>query len=125
MKRSLIARLPNSVREELNKRLADNAFSSYLELSEWLKSLGYLISKSSIHRYGANHERRIQAIKASTEAATMITNVAPSESTLSLLRRAQFLQMATDGELRLSDVIQPLAIEDLVEAIKQLATRKG
>lgn len=33
-------------------RLISNGFSQYDEISEWLKCLGYDVSKSSVHRFG-------------------------------------------------------------------------
>lgn len=50
-RRSLITNLPKDVRLQLHQRLIDSNFSDYVEHSDWLLSLGYEISKSSINRY--------------------------------------------------------------------------
>ena len=47
---STVDRLPDGVRAELDLRLADTA-NTYSELSDWLKSEGYEISRSAIGRY--------------------------------------------------------------------------
>lgn len=49
---SLIYKLPQPIRKELMDRLVQNGFSEYEKISEWLKELGYDISKSAIHRFG-------------------------------------------------------------------------
>lgn len=50
--RQTIVSLPKDVLDELTIRLVDYSFSGYQELSDWLKSLGFEVSKSAIHRYG-------------------------------------------------------------------------
>lgn len=78
-KRSKIATLPAEVRKYLDRTLIDGNFSGYEALEADLAARGFTIGKSSIHRYGANLERRLQAIKASTEAAVMIMDAAPDD----------------------------------------------
>lgn len=58
--------LPGKVLNELNSRLAESGFGNFVELSAWLKSEGYNISKSSIHRYA---QRLRKAKEAQTETA--------------------------------------------------------
>jgi len=72
MKRSKVEQLPPATRDELNKKLVEKGFANYDVLETWLKGLGISISKSAIHRYGQALERRLQAIKTSTEAAKLI-----------------------------------------------------
>lgn len=55
-KRNAVNLLPEDVRKELIERLINNHFSGYVGLSEWLKSLGHNISKSSLHRFGSEFE---------------------------------------------------------------------
>lgn len=64
-----IAMLPPEVREELDRRLIANGFGSFVALSEWLASLGFEISKSTIGVQSKRLARRIDAVKASTQAA--------------------------------------------------------
>jgi len=69
--------LPEPVRAALDRELAGRAFSGYGELSAWLGSQGYAISRSALHRYGQRVQRRLEAIRASTEAARLIADAAP------------------------------------------------
>lgn len=79
MRRAKISGLPKAVREWLDAALAKN-FGDYKALEEELAKRGFSISKSSIHRYGSNLERRLSAIKASTEAAALIAKTAPDDA---------------------------------------------
>ncbi|HHE3720923.1 DUF3486 family protein [Pasteurella multocida] len=72
-KRSTVKSLPKAVKEWLDAALVESNFSGYRELEAELKARGYDISKSAVHRYGQALERRLAAIKASTEAAKVIT----------------------------------------------------
>lgn len=47
-----VLKLPIHVRSELEQRLAENGYSGYVALEEWLAGLGYVVGKSSLHRYG-------------------------------------------------------------------------
>lgn len=77
--RPAVTQLPDPVRLELEKRLVSGGFAGYEPLSAWLSEQGYELSKSSIHRYGQTLERRLSAIKASTQAAQLIADAAPDE----------------------------------------------
>lgn len=44
--RSTVELLPEDVRHALERRLAESGFSNYSELTDWLKSQGYEISRS-------------------------------------------------------------------------------
>lgn len=78
-RRSMIGGLPAEVRAWLDRTLAAGNFSGYELLELELKQRGYSIGKSSIHRYGQKLERRLAAIKASTEAAAAIAAAAPDD----------------------------------------------
>ncbi|ARO88168.1 DUF3486 domain-containing protein [Nitrosospira lacus] len=78
--RSKVGELPAEVRAWLDRALADNQFGEYEALSVMLEERGFAISKSSLHRYGTKLERRLAAIKASTEAAAAIAAAAPDEA---------------------------------------------
>ena len=76
---SSINTLPKAVKEWLNKALLDGNFSGYMLLEKELKEQGYELSKSAIHRYGQRLEKRMAAIRASTEAARLIQESAADE----------------------------------------------
>jgi hypothetical protein len=79
-KRSKVTQLPDEVRAQLDRELVKRGFSGYDALETWLDKLGISIGKSSIHRYGKNLERRLAAIKSSTEAAKLIAAEAPDDA---------------------------------------------
>ena len=78
--RAKIKQLPGEVRAQLDRELVKRGFAGYEALEKWLAGLGISIGKSSIHRYGANLERKLAAIKASTEAAKLIASEAPDDA---------------------------------------------
>lgn len=79
-KRSKVDTLPAAVKGWLDRALVDGNFAGYDQLAAELKGRGYDIGKSSVHRYGSNLERKLAAIKASTEAARIIAESAPDDA---------------------------------------------
>jgi len=73
-KRSTVKQLPQAVKDWLDAALVDNNFSGYRALPDALKTRGYDISRSAVHRYGQALERRLASVKASTEAAKIISD---------------------------------------------------
>lgn len=60
-RRSSIERLPAQVREEVDRRLIAGGFGDYTGLAAELRKRGYhYISKSGLHRYGQELERKVQ-----------------------------------------------------------------
>ncbi|WP_432719860.1 DUF3486 family protein [Jeongeupia wiesaeckerbachi] len=127
-RQSSIDGLPEDVRRWLERALADSNFSGYQALEEMLHDRGYAISKSAIHRYGQKIERRFAAIKASTEAARMLTEGAAddqdarSEAVIALVQTELFdslinLQDASDEKLTPAERIGLLS-----DAAKNIAT---
>jgi hypothetical protein len=55
--------LPQEIRQELEQRLQDNGFGGYTELSEWLESQGFRISRTTIGRFGKEFKERCKAIR--------------------------------------------------------------
>lgn len=66
---SKIDLLDEETRRELEARIVANGFGGYVALSEWLAEKGYAIGKSTVGGFGQELERRIAAVRASTEAA--------------------------------------------------------
>lgn len=81
-KRAKVGQLPPEVKEWLDTALIGGDFSNYELLEAELSERGYQIGKSSIHRYGQKLERKLAAIKASTDAAAAIAKAAPDDSDL-------------------------------------------
>lgn len=126
MKRSKVAALPAEIRKYLDRVLIDGNFSGYMALEADLAARGFTISKSSIQRYGANLERRIQAIKASTEAAVAIQAAAPDDedlrsgAVLSLIQTEVFEALMQVQESENLDPAQRMKL--LSAAAKNIAT---
>ena len=103
--RSSVELLPEEVRHALERRLAESGFANYSELTDWLKSQGFEISRSAVHRFGQKVERRFASIKASTEAARLIADGAAdegdtrSEALMAMLQTELFDAMVAIGEM--------------------------
>lgn len=119
-RREAVSTLPKEVRAWLDRSLMAGNFSGYELLEAELKGRGYQISKSAIHRYGQKFERRLAAIKASTEAARMLTEGAAddqdarSEAVIALVQTELFevilnLQEAADEEIDAADRVKLLS----------------
>lgn len=74
--------LPKEIRAELDRRIVAGGFAGYVALSEWLAEQGYEIKKSALHEHGKNLRRKLEAIKASTQAAAAIAAAAPDDADL-------------------------------------------
>lgn len=133
-RKSSIDRLPPEVKRHIEGRLADGRMT----LDELIADLhqhfpsaaaeGELPSRTAVHRYGQKLDRRLAAIRASTEAARMISEHAGdekdtrSEAVLALIQTEMFdsiinLQEATEEEV---DPVDRMAL--LSKAAKNMAT---
>jgi len=120
-RRSSLSKLPKSVRDWLDKALAERNFSGYAELEAVLRERGFALSRSAIHRHGQKVERRMAAIKASTEAARLISEAAAdeqdarSEALHALVQTELFdtilnLQEAADGDIAPKERVKLLSV---------------
>lgn len=125
---SSITALPEDVRRWLERALSEQGFAGYEALEAMMRDKGYAISKSAIHRYGQKIERRMAAIKASTDAAQLIVEAAGddqdarSEAVIALVQTEMFdsiiaIQEAGDEELSPSDRLGMMS-----KAAKNIAT---
>jgi hypothetical protein len=96
-RRDKISTLPPEVRQAIDKLLIARGFSGYEQLEALvLREHGVEVSKSSLHRYGSALQRKLDAIRASTEAARLIAQAAPdaaderSAAVISLVQSAMF-----------------------------------
>jgi len=125
---SSITALPEETRAWLNQALAEANFSGYKELEELLRGQGFEISKSAIHRHGQKIERRMAAIKASTEAAKMITEAAGddqdarSEAVIALVQTEMFDSIIAIQEAEDPDVTPADRLGLMSKAAKNIAT---
>nr|DAS19886.1 MAG TPA: Protein of unknown function (DUF3486) [Caudoviricetes sp.] len=125
--RSRMELLPENVRREFERRLIENGFANYTELAAWLNEQGFQISRSAVHRHGYKIQRRLQAIKESTEAAKLIVanaddeNDSRSEALMALLQN-QLFEALVDISEKDSEELAPEARFDLLsEGGKRIA----
>lgn len=74
-KRSKIATLPPPVKAWLDTALVEGNFSGYELLEAELKTRGFDIGKSSIHRYGSAFEQKLATLKLASEQAKAVVSV--------------------------------------------------
>ena len=116
MQRGKCESLPAADRAWLDNQLVCHNFSDYDELAAMLTARGYKIGKSSVHRYGQHLERRMSAIRASTEAAKAIATAAPddadarSEALMSLLQTDLFDLLLVLQESQTADPAKRVAL---------------
>ncbi|MTD32531.1 DUF3486 family protein [Paludibacterium denitrificans] len=126
--RTSVSMLPSAVREWLDQSLVEGNFSGYRALEEALRDKGFAISKSAIHRYGQKIERRFAAIKASTEAARLLTQGASddtdarSEAVIALVQTELFDSIVNLQEASDEDVSNEDRIALLSKVAKNIAT---
>lgn len=79
--RDKISQLPPTLRAAIDRLLIDSGFAGYEALESLiLETHGVQIGKSILNRYGQKLERRLSAIRASTEAARAIAEAAPDDA---------------------------------------------
>ncbi|WP_238373768.1 phage protein Gp27 family protein [Kingella kingae] len=96
-------------------------------MAAWLNEQGFQISRSAVHRHGYKIQRRLQAIKESTEAAKLIVanaddeNDSRSEALMALLQN-QLFEALVDISEKDSEELAPEARFDLLsEGGKRIA----
>lgn len=125
---STISVLPELTRSALDKELIARNFTGYQGLEDWLRDQGFEISRSAIHRYGQKIERRMSAIKASTEAAKLITEAAGddqdarSEAVIALVQTEMFDSIIAIQEANDDDVSPADRLGMMSSAAKNIAT---
>lgn len=129
MRRSKISLQSGDVRATIDRLLVDAGFAGY----EWLvqrirDELGVDVGeKSSLQRYGAKLQRRLAAVKASTEAARLIADAAPDEedkrsnAIISLVQTEIFDSLVAMQEAQ-EETNPAKRVEMLGKAAKNIAT---
>ena len=75
-RRSKVSALPAAVLDDLNAQLIQRGFSGYEELTAWLKSLGYDISKTAIFRHGSALEAEFEEAMADARRTRALAKAA-------------------------------------------------
>lgn len=131
-RQSSITVLPDEEIAALNREIVARKFSGYEDLEAWMRERGFSVSRSAIHRHGQKIERRMAAIRASTEAAKMITEAAGddqdarSEAVIALVQTEMFDSIIAIQEASDADDDKKLTPEDrlglMSKAAKNIAT---
>ena len=131
-KRSSINRLPSEVRQHIEQRIAEGGMT----LDELIADLQHrfpdqhdeLPSRSAVHRYGQKLERRLSAIRASTEAARIIRahagdrEDARSEALTAMIQSELFESIMELQEASDEDMPPEKRVSLLSDAAKNIAT---
>ena len=94
---STIDRLPDDVHTQLDLRLADTA-NTYEELSAWLKSEGFEISRSAIGRYAIRSTTAAQRVAETLQRTQAIAKAVEEHPDLDYTKAASMIFM--DGLMR-------------------------
>lgn len=127
-RRSRIETMPEEVRRWLERALIEANFSGYDQLEQLCKDKDIILSRSAIGRYGQKIQRRFSAIKASTEAARMLTEGAPddqdtrSEGLIALVQSEMFESIINLQEANEEGLSDAERIDLLSKAMKNIAT---
>lgn len=78
-RRSKVEGLPPDVKAWLDQALVQNNFSQYELLSAELKKRGCEISKTGLHRYGQEFEKRLKTLRLVTEQARAVVQASPDD----------------------------------------------
>lgn len=95
-RRRKIEKLPRELREWLDAELVRRGFSDYVKLAADLaresaaRGAAAEVSKSGLQRYGKSFKEKLERIRASTQAATFLAQLAPDDADL---RSASVLSM--------------------------------
>lgn len=77
--RSKVLTLPPELKTWLDAELVRRGFSDYVQLAQALKEQGESVSKSALHRYGSQFEKRMAQLKMSTEQARALVDASPDD----------------------------------------------
>ena len=77
--RSKVLTLPPELKEWLDAQLIRGGFSDYVQLAADLKAKGESVSKSALHRYGSQFEKRMAQLKMSNEQARALVDASPDD----------------------------------------------
>lgn len=127
-RQSSITVLPDEALLALDREIIARKFSGYDDLEAWAHERGFSISRSAIHRHGQKIERRMAAIRASTDAAKLITEAAGddqdarSEAVIALVQTEMFNSIIAIQDAEDPDVSPADRLGLMSKAAKNIAT---
>lgn len=120
--RSKISKLPKAVKDWLDTALIENGFGEYELLSAEMKTRGFDLSKSAIHRYGQEFENRLSSLRMASEQAKAIVQSSPDEEgavSEALMRLVQEKLFQTLLECQ-TDPDKPIDLAKVSKAVAEL-----
>lgn len=127
--RSKVLTLPPELKEWLDAQLIRGGFSDYVQLAADLKAKGESVSKSSLHRYGTQFEKRMAQLKMSNEQARALVDASPDDedklgAAVIRLTQDRIFQLLVDLEIDPESVDVNKLFKNAAEIGKASVTQK-
>ena len=127
--RSKVLTLPPELKEWLDAQLIRGGFSDYVQLAADLKARGESVSKSALHRYGSQFEKRMAQLKMSNEQARALVDASPDDedklgAAVIRLTQDRIFQLLVDLEIDPGSVDVNKLFKNAAEIGKASVTQK-
>ena len=127
--RSKVLTLPPELKEWLDAQLIRGGFSDYVQLAADLKARGESVSKSALHRYGSQFEKRMAQLKMSNEQARALVDASPDDedklgAAVIRLTQDRIFQLLVDLEIDPESVDVNKLFKNAAEIGKASVTQK-
>lgn len=127
--RSKVLTLPPQLKEWLDAQLIRGGFSDYVQLAADLKARGESVSKSALHRYGSQFEKRMAQLKMSNEQARALVDASPDDedklgAAVIRLTQDRIFQLLVDLEIDPESVDVNKLFKNAAEIGKASVTQK-
>ena len=127
--RSKVLTLLFELKEWLDAQLIRGGFSDYVQLAADLKAKGESVSKSALHRYGSQFEKRMAQLKMSNEQARALVDASPDDedklgAAVIRLTQDRIFQLLVDLEIDPESVDVNKLFKNAAEIGKASVTQK-
>ncbi|TXT39218.1 MAG: hypothetical protein FD135_2368 [Comamonadaceae bacterium] len=127
--RSKVLTLPKELKAWLDDQLVKRGFSDYVQLAADLQAQGESVSKSALHRYGSQFEKRMAQLKMSNEQARALVDAAPDDedklgAAVIRLTQDRIFQLLVDLEIDPNSVDVNKLFKNAAEIGKASVTQK-
>ena len=127
--RSKVLTLPPELKEWLDAQPIRGGFSDYVQLAADLKARGESVSKSALHRYGSQFEKRMAQLKMSNEQARALVDASPDDedklgAAVIRLTQDRIFQLLVDLEIDPESVDVNKLFKNAAEIGKASVTQK-
>ena len=127
--RSKVHTLPPELKEWLDAELVKRGFGDYVQLAADLKARGESVSKSALHRYGSQFEKRMAQLKMSNEQARALVDASPDDedklgAAVIRLTQDRIFQLLVDLEIDPESVDVNKLFKNAAEIGKASVTQK-